>query len=168
MGPWHTAVAAAIGVTTLAKLEYVTAPETSSTSSASYKIVANNFYKYPGVKGYPLDIGFTGPFYYAAILSALAATEADSLKPANFAKYIYEIRTKSPGSTEVQTFAQGKAALAAGKKIYFFGASGNFGWTPTHSIIQPVIVYHLTTSNSDGPTLFTLSVSQMKAYLGSK
>ena len=166
VGPWRTAVDAAIGAKTLQSLEYVTTPATNSTASAGYKILANNFYKYPGTKGNPLSVFFSGPLYDAPIMTALAILEAKSFNPSVYSPYVYKLGVRQPGATEVQTFAQGKAAIAAGKKIYYFGANGDFGWTPTHSIIQPVLVFKIDQNGNSLPTLRTISISEIKQGLG--
>jgi len=55
---------------------------------------------------------------------ALAAEEAKSAKPAAFRPFIVKVATPSPGAVKVHSFAEGKKAILAGKKIQYIGAVG--------------------------------------------
>ena len=59
--------------------------------------------------------------------------ESNSTSPATFNKYISRVTNPSPGATVVQTYAAGKAALSAGKKIQFVGASGEIVFNQFHN-----------------------------------
>jgi hypothetical protein len=61
-------------------------------------------------------------------LYGLAALEAKSTNPKVFTPYIAKIAAPSPGAVVVHDFAQGKAALAAGKKIRYSGAVGDIAF----------------------------------------
>jgi hypothetical protein len=58
---------------------------------------------------------------------------ANSTKPVDFAPEIVKITQASPGATTVYTFALGKKALAAGKKIRYVGAGGAVAFDRWHN-----------------------------------
>ncbi len=57
-------------------------------------------------------------------LAALAMVEAKSTVPSVYAPYIEKIGNGTPGATVVYSFAQGLAALNAGKAIRYEGPGG--------------------------------------------
>jgi ABC-type branched-subunit amino acid transport system substrate-binding protein len=71
--------------------------------------------------------------YDSVIVMALAATAANSTTPSVYNKYITAVTTPSSGATQVHTYADGVAALKAGKKIYFAGASGVIDFNQWHN-----------------------------------
>lgn len=62
--------------------------------------------------------------YDGGILMALAMTKAKNISPSVYNKYIHEFLQPGPGKTIVHTYAEGVAALKAGKNIYYVGALG--------------------------------------------
>lgn len=67
-------------------------------------------------------------------MTALAMTEAHSTKPTVYNSYVEKVANGSPGATVVHTYAQGLAALKAGKKIQYVGASGPLVFNKYHSV----------------------------------
>jgi ABC-type branched-subunit amino acid transport system substrate-binding protein len=67
-------------------------------------------------------------YYDAVNLMALAMLAANSTQPSTFASQIVGLTTASPGAVTVYTFAAGKKALAAGKKIRYVGAGGEIAF----------------------------------------
>jgi len=63
-------------------------------------------------------------------MMALAMLEAHSTKPTAYNPYILKVTT---GTTVVHTFAQGKAALAAGKTIDYVGVEGQIHFDKYHN-----------------------------------
>jgi hypothetical protein len=49
---------------------------------------------------------------------------AKRAKPAAFRPFIVKVATPSPGAVKVHSFAEGKKAILAGKKIQYIGAVG--------------------------------------------
>ena len=66
--------------------------------------------------------------YDGLIVMALAATAAKSTNPAVWNAYIPAVTTASPGAVVVHSYADGVAALKAGKKIDYVGATGIIVW----------------------------------------
>ena len=62
--------------------------------------------------------------YDWVIVMALAATAAKSTSPSVWNKYIPAVTTASPDAMAVHSYADGIAALKAGKKIDYVGATG--------------------------------------------
>ena len=67
---------------------------------------------------------FSESGYDAVITLALAMDAAHSTDGAVYNKYIDQVTAPGPGKQVVYTYAAGKAALAAGHKIQYIGASG--------------------------------------------
>lgn len=85
----------------------------------------------------PLSAYSTNPFvrtyYDGMIVTALAIEAAHSLKPAVYNNYIASVANPGPGKKVVYTFAQGEAALKAGKKIQFVGSTGLIQFDKYHN-----------------------------------
>lgn len=75
--------------------------------------------------------------YDATNVMALAMLAAKSTKPSVYQNYIVSVTTPRAGAMVVQTFAQGKAALAAGKQIEYVGPTG----------VEPFDRYHNSTGS---------------------
>ena len=63
------------------------------------------------------------PFDNVTMLG-LAMLEANSVDPSVYNPYIETVVNGGPGAVDVNTFAEGKSALAAGKKIRYVGITG--------------------------------------------
>jgi ABC-type branched-subunit amino acid transport system substrate-binding protein len=75
--------------------------------------------------------------YDATNVMALAMLAAKSTTPSAYEKDIISVTAPRAGATVVQTFAQGKAALAAGKQIEYVGPTG----------VEPFDRYHNSTGS---------------------
>jgi ABC-type branched-subunit amino acid transport system substrate-binding protein len=62
--------------------------------------------------------------YDATNVMALAMTAAKSTDPSVYNQWIIRVTAARPGAKVVHTFAEGKAALAAGKQIQYVGPTG--------------------------------------------
>ena len=71
--------------------------------------------------------------YDGLIVMALAATAAKSTSGAVWNKDIPAVTTASPGAMVVHSYADGVAALHAGKKIDYVGATGIIVWDQWHN-----------------------------------
>lgn len=71
--------------------------------------------------------------YDAVNIMALAMLEANSTKPSVYNNYIERVVQGVPGAKVVYTYQQGKAALAAGQKIKYVGASGDISFDAWHN-----------------------------------
>ena len=121
-GDWEPAVGPAIGVSTLAQDVTAIAPALQSSgtaftafANALTSIKANQFQaKNP----------FVAATYDGVIALALAMDMAKSIDPSAFTVDMSKVTAPSAGATVVSTYAQGVAALKAGKTIDYVGAAG--------------------------------------------
>jgi ABC-type branched-subunit amino acid transport system substrate-binding protein len=79
--------------------------------------------------GHPYVLGD----YDAVNIMALAMVAANSTSPKNYNSFITKVTNQSPGATVVHNYADGLAALKAGKTIQFVGASGQLIFNQYHS-----------------------------------
>jgi hypothetical protein len=66
-------------------------------------------------------------------IMALAMLDANSWKPADYNSHIPDVTSPGTGKTDVFNFADGKAAIAAGKKIRYNGAGGAVNFDQWHN-----------------------------------
>jgi branched-chain amino acid transport system substrate-binding protein len=66
-------------------------------------------------------------------IMALAMLAANSWKPTDYNSHIPDVTAPGTGKTDVFSFADGKAALAAGKKIRYNGAGGAVNFDQWHN-----------------------------------
>ncbi len=126
---WYKSVAAAIGASTLAS-SYHADNLVTETSGPAYTPFYNAIMSEQG------KVGSTGNFstyltapgavhlYDGINLAALAIAEAKSTVPSVYAPYIAKIGDGSSGAVVVYSYAQGLAALKAGKAIRYEGPGG--------------------------------------------
>ena len=96
--------------------------------------------------------------YDGTILLALAMTAAKSTNPAVYVKYIGQVSGHT--GTMVTNYAQGVAALKAGKKIYYDGAEGVYNFNKYLWPSEPFVMWGLNAQGNVYPIL-TLSASQV-------
>jgi hypothetical protein len=72
-------------------------------------------------------------YYDGVNLMALAMLKAKSTTPNVYAPQIVGLTQAAPGSVVVNSFAEGKQALAAGKKIQYVGAIGRIIFDQYHN-----------------------------------
>jgi branched-chain amino acid transport system substrate-binding protein len=73
---------------------------------------------------------FVAATYDGVIALALAMDKAGSIDPKTFVADIPKVTTPGAGVTEVTTYADGVAALKAGKQVDYVGASGAMVFNP--------------------------------------
>jgi ABC-type branched-subunit amino acid transport system substrate-binding protein len=71
--------------------------------------------------------------YDGAVIMALAMLQAHSVNPSVFNSHILDVTQPRSGAVTVHTFAQGKAALAAGHQIRYIGAMGPVDFNRYHN-----------------------------------
>jgi ABC-type branched-subunit amino acid transport system substrate-binding protein len=126
---WYKSVAAALGASTLASI-YHADNLVTETSGPAYTPFFNAIMSQKGKTGSTGDFStyLTAPgavhLYDAINLAALAMTEAKSTIPATYAPYLAKVGNGTPGATVVYSYAQGLAALKAGKQIRYEGPGG--------------------------------------------
>jgi len=134
---WYKSVAAAIGASTLATSFHADNLVTE-TSGPAYTPF------YSAIMSEQGKVGSTGDFstyltapgavhlYDGINLAALAMVEAKSTVPSVYAPYILTIGDGMPGAEVVYSFAQGVAALKAGKAIRYEGPGGPTSFDSFH------------------------------------
>jgi branched-chain amino acid transport system substrate-binding protein len=133
---WISAVASAIG-----KSRFVTdytgltsQPPPTTAAEQAWKTALNG--ASANVKA-PVSQWYNEPYaqadYDGVIMQGLAMLAAKSTSPAVYNPYIKNISEPGPGKVKVYNFAQGKAALAAGKQIQYIGASGPVAFNQWHN-----------------------------------
>lgn len=132
---WLTAVSGAIGKKTLNKTyvgEQPYAPASGPSWAAFNTALLASSAKVPKPQQWSTD-SYTMTDYDAVIVMALAAVAAKSTDPAAFNKLIPAVTTPASSATVVHTYADGVAALKAGKKIQFVGAGGVIDFNQWHN-----------------------------------
>jgi len=164
---WYKSVAAAIGASTLAS-SYHADNLVTETSGPSYTPFYNAIMSEQG------KVGSTGNFstyltapgavhlYDGINLAALAMVEAKSTVPAVYAPFIAKIGDGSSGAVVVYSYAQGIAALKAGKAIRYEGPGGP---TSFDSYNDSTGIFQTDTYSSSGAVQVagTITAAQLRA-----
>jgi ABC-type branched-subunit amino acid transport system substrate-binding protein len=121
-GDWVPAVGPAIGAATVAKYVTAIAPALQASGTAFNDFKASM----TSVKANPFQAKnpFVAANFDGVITFALAMDMAKSLDPSAYVADIPKVTAGAPGATVVSTYAQGVAALKAGKTIDYVGAAG--------------------------------------------
>jgi ABC-type branched-subunit amino acid transport system substrate-binding protein len=132
---WFTAVGGAIGKPALSKY-YVAEEPYAPSSGPSWQVYNKYMLVSPGVtkpaSQWSAD-SYSMVDYDGLIVMALAATAANSTTPSVWNAYIPKVTTAGPGVMTVNSYADGVAALKAGKKIDYVGATGLIVWNQYHN-----------------------------------
>ncbi|HEY6310526.1 MAG TPA: ABC transporter substrate-binding protein [Streptosporangiaceae bacterium] len=131
---WFTAVSGAIGKPALSQYFVAEQPYAPPTGAA-WQVYKKNLLASASVSKpaqWSTD-SYTMTDYDSVIVMALAATAAKSTSPAVWNASIPAVTTASPGAVPVHSFADGVAALNAGKKIDYVGAAGGIDFNQWHN-----------------------------------
>jgi branched-chain amino acid transport system substrate-binding protein len=134
---WYKSVAAAVGASTLAS-DFHADNLVTETSGPAYTPFYDAIMAQKGKTGSSgnFDTYLTAPgavhLYDGINLASLAMIEAKSTTPSVYAPYIAKIGDGTPGATVVYSFAQGVAALKAGKAIRYEGPGGPTSFDAYH------------------------------------
>jgi ABC-type branched-subunit amino acid transport system substrate-binding protein len=134
---WYKSVAAAIGASTLATSFHADnlVTETSGPAYAPFQTAIMSEQGKVGSTG-DFSTYLTAPgavhLYDGINLAALAMIEAKSTVPSVYAPYIETVGDGTPGAVVVYSFAQGVAALKAGKAIRYEGPGGPTSFDSFH------------------------------------
>jgi ABC-type branched-subunit amino acid transport system substrate-binding protein len=134
---WYKSVAAAVGASTLAS-NFHADNLVTETSGPAYRAFAAAMNSQKGKVGQTGDFStyLTSPggvhLYDGINLAALSMLAAKSTKTAAWRPWIIKIGNGVPGATIVHSFAQGAAALKAGKKIRYEGPGGPTNFDAYH------------------------------------
>ena len=126
---WFKSVSAAVGASTLAS-SFVADNLVTETSGPAFKAFSKAIYAEKGKVGSTGDFStyLTAPgavhLYDGINLAALAMVASKSTVPTVYGPWIIKIGDGAPGATVVNSFADGLAALKAGKSIRYEGPGG--------------------------------------------
>jgi hypothetical protein len=124
---WLTNMQNVLGTSYLRRGLVIVGPFAAS-SGAAYRVwagaVNNLASEFDSYKATIIPNGNKQADYDFATIASLAILEAKSVKPTQIDKYIRQVVTPQPGSVVVHSFAEGKKALAQGKKIQYIGVTG--------------------------------------------
>jgi ABC-type branched-subunit amino acid transport system substrate-binding protein len=133
---WYSAVGAAIGKPALSKY-YAGATPYAAASGPAWQAYDKALLAASASVTKPVsqwtDDAYSMVDYDGVVVMALAATAAKSTSPAVWNAYIRAVTTASPGTVVVHSYADGVAALKAGKKIDYVGATGIIAWDKWHN-----------------------------------
>jgi len=133
--PWLKAVNGAIGAGAMVKYfegMQPYAPPSGPAWQTFNKVLLASGSKVPKPGQWSSD-PYSMTYYDAVNIMALAMLAAHSTSPADFNKDVLTITEPGAGKTVVTSFAAGKAALAAGKKIQYVGAGGPVVFNTSHN-----------------------------------
>jgi branched-chain amino acid transport system substrate-binding protein len=131
---WFTAMAGSIGKSALSQY-FVAEQPYAPPSGAGWQVFNKDLLasaSVPKPAQWSTD-SYTMTYYDSVVVMALAATAAKSTSPAVFNKDVMTVTAPGSGKTVVTSFAAGKAALAAGKRIQYVGAAGVIDFNKWHN-----------------------------------
>ena len=132
---WAKAVGSAIGTANLDKY-YVGLQPYVAGSGPSWdvfnKALLADSAEIPNPSQWSAD-AYSMTDYDGINIMALAMLAAGSVVPADYNSHIVDITAPGADKTDVVSFADGKAALAAGKKIHYVGAGGAVNFNQYHN-----------------------------------
>jgi ABC-type branched-subunit amino acid transport system substrate-binding protein len=145
-GDWAPAVQPAIGTASLSKYVTAIAPALSA-QGVAYDAFGKAM---TAVKANPFQAKnpFVAATYDGVMAFALAMDMAKSTSPSVWVKDIPKVTAAGSGATVVKTYAQGVAALKAGKTIQYVGASGPMAFNQYGTANRPYAVWAFTPSTS--------------------
>jgi ABC-type branched-subunit amino acid transport system substrate-binding protein len=133
---WFKAVSAALGASTLAA-NYVADNVSVDFTGPAYASFSQNLNAVAsqvsgGVTPY-LSVGGTVHLYDGIMLAALAMVKAKSTTPSVYNPFMLTIGNGTAGATVVSSYAEGLAALKAGKDIRYIGPGGPTNFDSYHT-----------------------------------
>jgi ABC-type branched-subunit amino acid transport system substrate-binding protein len=131
---WFTAMAGSIGKPALTKYFFAESPY-APPAGPGWTVFNKDLLASPSVPKpaqWSTD-SYSMTYYDSILLMALAATETNSTSPSVWNASIPGLTTASPDAVVVHTYAEGLAALKAGKKIDYVGATGIIDFNQWHN-----------------------------------
>jgi hypothetical protein len=134
-GDWEPAVGPAIGVSSLGQFVTAIAPALQSTGTA-FTTFSNAM---TAIKANPFQAKnpFVAATYDGVMAFALAMEAAKSTDPSVYTGYVSRVTTSGNGAVVVSTYADGVAALKAGKTIDYVGAAGAMAFNQYNTANRP-------------------------------
>ncbi|MGH2908729.1 MAG: ABC transporter substrate-binding protein [Solirubrobacteraceae bacterium] len=164
---WYKSVSAAVGASTLAS-NFLADNLVTETSGPAYSAFSAAMNTQKGKVGQTGDFAtyLTSPggvhLYDGINLAALSMLAAKSTSTAAWLPWIIKIGNGVPGATVVHSFAQGAAALKAGKKIRYEGPGGPTNFDAYHDSAG---LFQIDTYSPSGAVKVTgnISVAKLRA-----
>ena len=97
--------------------------------------------------------------YDGIVIAALAMNASHGVTSADLNRGM--LKVSAPGGKKVYCYAQGVAALKAGKRITYVGASGPFYYNKYHNVFGPFIAVKVTANGTDYQTVATFSPTEL-------
>jgi ABC-type branched-subunit amino acid transport system substrate-binding protein len=151
----QTGFTQAIGLATQQKA--VTSTDTGTVTGAGYDFFNALYMK---TEGHP-PLSQANFAYDGITLLALAIDKAGSTDPSAIAAAIPEV--ENPNNTQVFTYAEGLAALKAGKNIKFVGVSGPLNFDKYHHVYGPFAGYVPKDVSGDLTLVQNITAAQLQA-----
>jgi ABC-type branched-subunit amino acid transport system substrate-binding protein len=133
--PWLKAVNSAIGAGAMASsftgMQPYAPPKGKAWETYDNSLLASSS-KVPKPAQWATD-PYSMTYYDGVVVMALAMIAANSTSPAVFNSYITQVTEAGAGKKKVYTFAEGRAALRAGKQIQYVGAGGEIAFNFWHN-----------------------------------
>src|SRR5215467_4667650 len=131
--PWLAAVKQGIGTAAMAKyftgMQPYAPPSGAAWTTYNKALLASPVPKPSQWSSDPYSM----TYYDGVVVMALAMIAANSTNPSVFNSYIAQVTEPGSGKTKVFTYAEGKAALKAGKQIQYIGAGGAIAFNFWHN-----------------------------------
>jgi len=131
---WFTAMAGSIGKSALSQY-FVAEQPYAPPSGPGWQVFNKNLLasaSVPKPAQWSTD-SYTMTYYDSVVVMALAATLTKSTSPTVWNASIPAVTSASPRAVPVHTYAEGVAALHAGKKIHYIGAAGVIDFNKWHN-----------------------------------
>jgi len=131
---WFKDMAGSIGKPALTKYFFAESPYAPA-SGAGWQVFNKDLVASPSVPkpGQWSTDSYSMSYYDGVLLMALAANVTKSTSPAVWNATIPSLTTASSGAEQVHSYAEGLAALKAGKKIDYVGATGIIAFNQWHN-----------------------------------
>ncbi len=152
---WIQAVTGTIGADSLAQIYHECAGNASFSGPAWNEFNTNMLASSADVQNpaqWTQDV-YSAADYDGVIISALAMLAAKTTDPKVWNDYIPKVTTAGGSAQVVYTFADGKAALAAGKTISYSGSSGPVAWDQWHNSEGGFEILGYASANGSQPIL---------------
>jgi ABC-type branched-subunit amino acid transport system substrate-binding protein len=163
---WLSAMTAAIGKPALSKY-FTGATPYAAASGPAWQVYNKYLLATAGVTK-PASQWTDDPYsmvdYDGLMVMALAANAAKSTNPAVWNAYIPAVTTASPVAVVVHSYADGIAALKAGKKIDYVGATGIIVWNKWHNSAGEFEIQGWL-PNGNTPPLDLITAADIEPYL---
>ena len=108
-------------------------------------------------------LGNSNYCYDGIIIGALAMAAEKGTSSKDVQKGIPVVTAAGAHKVLVYSFAQGVAALKAGKRIQYIGASGPFTYNKYHNVFGPFIAVRLGADGKTYKTILTMTPTQLNA-----